>query len=288
MTDRWHLLRNLSEALRRALEPHSTLLRQAATEVQKVAGTGGPMAAALPTATTHEASAREQNRVRRYSLYSQMKSLADTGLTHTEIARQLALSLELGCLFSHIECWRRFVASDKQLAVICEDDIYFADSFRTRLESISLNVAEPYIIKLETFFTEVTIYGRPLERGNGFSIHELLGPHGGSGAYALTRPAVQRLLAASIRMRHAIDIELFFPDRRVLEEVPVLQMIPAPCAQHMMLYSEDTGYLGSQIGEDRADLLDADVFDGWDNPMSSIQRGILFLQGRRRTRVPFG
>ena len=93
VADRWHLLRNLSEALRRALEPHSTLLRQAATEVQKVAIAGCSTAAALPSAITHEAAGREQNRARRYSLYRQMKSLADAGVTHTEIARQLGVSL---------------------------------------------------------------------------------------------------------------------------------------------------------------------------------------------------
>jgi hypothetical protein len=70
VADRWHLLRNLSEALRRALEPHSTLLRQAATEIQHVTRTGVTTAAELRSAITHEASGREQNRVRRHSLYS--------------------------------------------------------------------------------------------------------------------------------------------------------------------------------------------------------------------------
>jgi len=93
VADRWHLLRNLSEALRRALGPHSTLLRQAATKIQHVARTGVTTAAALPSAITSEASARRQNRARRYSLYKQMKSLANAGVTHTEIARQLELGL---------------------------------------------------------------------------------------------------------------------------------------------------------------------------------------------------
>lgn len=60
VADRWHLLCNLSEALRRALEPHSTLLRKAATKIQQVVRTGVPAVAALPSAITHEASAREQ------------------------------------------------------------------------------------------------------------------------------------------------------------------------------------------------------------------------------------
>jgi transposase len=93
VADRWHLLRNLSEALRRALEPHSPFLRQAAAEIQKVARTGVSTAADLPSAITHEASAREQNRTRRYSLYKQMKPLADAGVTHAEIAPQLEVSL---------------------------------------------------------------------------------------------------------------------------------------------------------------------------------------------------
>ena len=93
VTDRWHLLRNLSEALRRALEPHSSLLRQAATEIQKLARTPASTAAELTVAFPHEASDRKRNRARRHRLYEQMKSLADAGVTHTEIARQLELSL---------------------------------------------------------------------------------------------------------------------------------------------------------------------------------------------------
>ena len=93
VADRWHLLRHLCEALRRALEPHSPLLRQVATEIQKLARSGVSTAAGLPSAFPYQESGSKQNRARRYSLYKQMKSLANAGVTHTEIARQLEVSL---------------------------------------------------------------------------------------------------------------------------------------------------------------------------------------------------
>jgi transposase len=93
VADRWHLLRNLSEALRRALEPHSPLLRYVARRIQKDGSAGISAAAALPSALSHATSATQQNRTRRYGLYKEMKALADAGVSQTEIARQLELSL---------------------------------------------------------------------------------------------------------------------------------------------------------------------------------------------------
>jgi len=88
IADRWHLMRNMSEALRTALEPHHRVLKQAAQgSIQ------GFIASAPPPLPSSTLSAKQQNRQRRYSLYEEMKALAAGGTSQSDIARQLDLSL---------------------------------------------------------------------------------------------------------------------------------------------------------------------------------------------------
>jgi transposase len=90
IADRWHLLNNLSEALRTALEPHRRDMTQAAAASQ------GPhlkesfpaQATASPTLTTEQ-----KNRERRYDLYEQLRSLVDGGMSQSNAARELNISL---------------------------------------------------------------------------------------------------------------------------------------------------------------------------------------------------
>jgi len=87
VADRWHLLRNLSEALRTALEPHHRLLQQAARVSAQ------PFASPAPPRLIEPLSRPQQNRERRYSLYQQMRALADAGVSQSDIARQVDISL---------------------------------------------------------------------------------------------------------------------------------------------------------------------------------------------------
>jgi hypothetical protein len=53
----------------------------------------GFIASAAPPVPSSTLSAKQQNRQRRYSLYKEMKALADGGTSQSDIARQLDLSL---------------------------------------------------------------------------------------------------------------------------------------------------------------------------------------------------
>jgi transposase len=88
IADRWHLRRNLSDALRTVLEPHHRVLKQAAQRSIQ-----GFIASAAPPVPSSTLSAKQQNRQRRYSLYKEMKALAGGGTSQSDIARQLDLSL---------------------------------------------------------------------------------------------------------------------------------------------------------------------------------------------------
>jgi len=89
VTGRWHLLRNLSEALKNALSPHHRLFAQAARS-----GTGeAPEVATAPTPSVPpwEFAHPQKNRAWRFSRYEELLRLGKTGASHASIARQLDL-----------------------------------------------------------------------------------------------------------------------------------------------------------------------------------------------------
>jgi transposase len=96
VADRWHLLRNLGEALRQALEPHHRMLKLAAH-----AAAGASQASLLcapPAARPHTSPvltqavrAKQQNRERRHARYESVMALARRGVAKKQIARELGL-----------------------------------------------------------------------------------------------------------------------------------------------------------------------------------------------------
>lgn len=90
VADRWHLLHNLSEALKNALAPHHRILTRAATAADAAKT---PELSAVPVAPTPTKPVlkQQQNRDRRHSLYEQVTELARSGMTKRRIARQLGL-----------------------------------------------------------------------------------------------------------------------------------------------------------------------------------------------------
>jgi transposase len=89
VADRWHLLRNLSEALKNALSPHHRLLAHAAKSGTAEASTLAP--SPQPSVPPWELRAQQKNRVRRFSRYEEVQRLGKTGASHAAIGRQLDL-----------------------------------------------------------------------------------------------------------------------------------------------------------------------------------------------------
>lgn len=89
VADRWHLLRNLSEALKNALDPHHRLLAQAGRASRADDVTPTPVAP--PPWSTRELLIQQQNRQRRYDRYQQVRALMGGDVSKAEIARQLGL-----------------------------------------------------------------------------------------------------------------------------------------------------------------------------------------------------
>ena len=90
VADRWHLLRNLSEALCRAIAPHHRLFSQAARASRPEQA--APALAPIPPWSQRELIVQQANRQRRYERWEQVRELfLKTGAPDQELARQLGI-----------------------------------------------------------------------------------------------------------------------------------------------------------------------------------------------------
>ena len=89
VADRWHLLRNLSEALTHALAPYHRLFTQAARGSRMDDPT--PVPTPLPPWSQREQMTQRVNRQRRVQRWEQVRELLKTGASNLEIGRQLNL-----------------------------------------------------------------------------------------------------------------------------------------------------------------------------------------------------
>ena len=89
VADRWHLLRNLSEALRHALAPHHRMFAQAARPGRIDDAPSTPTA--VPPWSERERQIQKANRQRRYERWQQVRELLKTGASDRDLGRQLNL-----------------------------------------------------------------------------------------------------------------------------------------------------------------------------------------------------
>lgn len=109
VADRWHLLKNLSEALERLLNRKHRLLRQSAERLRGEKALPAVRTGAVPSCPDGQkqpASARQsqQRRARRYARYSEVVSLYRQGVTIRAIAQQFGM---------HRRTVRQFVRADR-------------------------------------------------------------------------------------------------------------------------------------------------------------------------------
>jgi transposase len=91
IADRWHLLRNLSEALISSLAPHHRLMTEAA---QAVRGKPSPDVMEMRCATSRmsrKEAARQRSRERRMAVYETAMELVRGGLPQPDVARRLSI-----------------------------------------------------------------------------------------------------------------------------------------------------------------------------------------------------
>lgn len=164
------------------------------------------------------------------------------------------LPAEFGCLMSHLECWRSFLASDAELALVCEDDIHISPDIENCLAALEFPKGGPAIVRLESFGSFTTFSVQPQQKVGRYGIHRMLTDHGGTAGYLLDRKTAQHLVDAAPKFRNAIDIEMFFPARSSVSGITVYQFIPALVIQDQILtQNQSVGFLKSNMGNERAD-----------------------------------
>jgi transposase len=92
VADRWHLLKNLGEAVQRVLARQRAPIEEVARQMrdQQLREPGGGMA--LPSLSSSEASEIERHRATRYARYRAVKQLQRQGVSQQGIVRILAMS----------------------------------------------------------------------------------------------------------------------------------------------------------------------------------------------------
>lgn len=89
VADRWHLLKNLGEALLKVLEVHARDLKQlSTTDPQPEIPTNG---SSIPAMTSQKTEIQQQRRARRYARYEEVRQLHRQGMSLKAIAAQLGL-----------------------------------------------------------------------------------------------------------------------------------------------------------------------------------------------------
>ena len=91
ITDRWHLLRNLSEALTGILAPHHRLMAEAARAVSKRTDTSVIERSTATTSATRAEGVKQGRRDRRVSRYESVIEQVRNGLSQAEISRRLGI-----------------------------------------------------------------------------------------------------------------------------------------------------------------------------------------------------
>ena len=130
---------------------------------------------------------------------------------------------EVGCYHSHLQAWRRLVASDAQVLLVLEDDVVFHDDFVDALRTALRGRAHWDMLKLAKIRAK-----QPVCQGllGPYRLNAYLGASTGFGAYLVQRETAQRLLPALLPIVAPIDRELEQVHRH---DVRHFGLEPFPC-----------------------------------------------------------
>ncbi|AGS20915.1 glycosyltransferase family 25 protein [Rhizobium etli] len=140
---------------------------------------------------------------------------------------------EIGCYLSHVECARRFLASNAEFALILEDDLDFDGDLPELLEAALRHQAHWDILRLSTVNSGRKHRVEPLTASRSLAI--ALTREKGSGAYLINRQAAGWIAGALLPMRLPYDLafDLEFDDGLracFVDPLPVGQRAD-PCSQ---------------------------------------------------------
>lgn len=157
---------------------------------------------------------------------------------------------ELGCMLSHIECWRRIVDEDLPCGCIIEDDVRFGDDILSFLSDAKVAADDRGIHRLESSLLTVDAESEPIKSRNGRSLYRLIARTYCCGAYLVSRRTALELLENFASFAAPVDVEIMGNVRDTLH-MPIYQWIPAPFVQDWRLGRRSVFGDTSSIGHDR-------------------------------------
>jgi glycosyl transferase, family 25 len=137
---------------------------------------------------------------------------------------------EVGCYLSHVNCVRRFLDSDADLALILEDDVSFHDGFLDSLDRAATLTDEWDLLRLTTVNSGRKFAVRDL--GNQHALAICLSREKGAGAYVINRRAAQWICTQLMPMRLAYDIAFDLEYLAGLKAAFVEPLIASQASEH--------------------------------------------------------
>lgn len=128
----------------------------------------------------------------------------------------------IGCYHSHLGVWRRFLAGDRPVALVLEDDVVFHADFLDAVDLALRAAPEWDMLKLNCIRAKL-----PVVQGRigPYRLNAYVGPATGTGAYLIHRKTAQKLLDAMLPVTRATDHEI---NRFFLHDFRLFGLEPFP------------------------------------------------------------
>jgi glycosyl transferase, family 25 len=135
---------------------------------------------------------------------AELLASVDVGAFRRNMGRDILIG-GIGCYHSHLGVWRRFLAGDRPVALVLEDDVVFHADFLDAV-GLALRAAPEWdMLKLNCIRAKMPV---PQGRIGPYRLNAYVGPATGTGAYLIHRKTAQTLLDAMLPVTRATDHEI--------------------------------------------------------------------------------
>ncbi|RUT35023.1 glycosyltransferase family 25 protein [Arsenicitalea aurantiaca] len=149
--------------------------------------------------------------------------IRDNCLPYRRLGRAPA---EVACSLSHIEAWRRFAASGREVCVILEDDALLSSQMPALLDELA-NGLTGGVIKLDAMDHPLRLAEAHRSLGQHFAVRRLYTCTSRATAYALDRPTAEEMLVRYEFLHIPVDLVVFNPYGPLKGRIQVNQLTPA-------------------------------------------------------------
>lgn len=179
---------------------------------------------------------------------------ADRMAPHLDPLNSTAMSrVEVACLMSHERSWQRFLTTGAAHALVLEDDVVMSEGLLHFLDAGLHADLGVELMKLETFRQNIHLGRAHRIVDDRWAVRQLLSSHLGTGAYVISRPRAERILADPVARTMAVDCYLFDKRGPLVPAKGIFQVEPAPTVQlHLHRADAPAEIARSDIAGDRA------------------------------------